>query len=279
MGKRTGSHFAVLLVASAALLSFTGDIRAAEPFKDFTFRTVKPPKPGAKKLITIQIGIKKPEQSPADAFIGPRQQIVAPSKQAKLDWFWADISPDLSAKAPGRFQDALNILSKAPAGQAVQTPRLTGFRQIAKAHGTDILLATIGKGISPALVLAMIQTESSGKVSASSSAGASGLMQLMPATAERFGVSDRTDPKQNIKGGVAYLEVLLKLFDGDPILALAAYNAGENAVKKHGGVPPFAETRAYVPKVIAAFQVARALCMTPPELFSDGCVFDLKDTP
>ena len=75
-------------------------------------------------------------------------------------------------------------------------------------------------------------------------------MQLIPATAARFGVTDATDPAQNIKGGVAYLAWLLTHFDRDPILALAGYNAGENAVTKHGGVPPYAETRAYVPKVL-----------------------------
>jgi soluble lytic murein transglycosylase-like protein len=98
-------------------------------------------------------------------------------------------------------------------------------------------------------------------------------MQLMPAAAERFGVGDRLDPAQNIRGGVRYLDQLMKDFDNDPLLVLAGYNAGENAVRKHGGVPPFAETRDYVPKVLAAFSVARGLCLTPPELVSDGCAF------
>jgi len=88
-------------------------------------------------------------------------------------------------------------------------------------------------------------------------------------------VTDSMDPAQNIKGGVAYLDWLLKEFNGDPMLALAGYNAGENAVKKHGGVPPYSETRDYVPKVLAAYAVARALCKTPPMLISDGCVFNL----
>ena len=66
---------------------------------------------------------------------------------------------------------------------------------------------------------------------------------------------------------------LFKEFSRDPVLALAGYNAGEGAVQKHGGVPPFAETRAYVPKVLAAWDTARALCLTRPELITDGCVF------
>ena len=107
---------------------------------------------------------------------------------------------------------------------------------------------------------------------AESGKGATGLMQLIPATADRFNV-DASVPAQNIQGGVTYLNWLLDKFGGDPILALAGYNAGENAVIAHNGVPPYAETRNYVPKVLAAWKVARGLCMTPPELFSDGCVF------
>jgi soluble lytic murein transglycosylase-like protein len=101
-------------------------------------------------------------------------------------------------------------------------------------------------------------------------------MQLIPATAERFGVSDTTDPGQNIKGGVAYLNWLMEEFGNDPVLALAAYNAGEGAVRRHGGVPPYAETRAYVPKVLAAWNVAKRLCITTPQLPGDGCVFQTQ---
>jgi soluble lytic murein transglycosylase-like protein len=98
-------------------------------------------------------------------------------------------------------------------------------------------------------------------------------MQLMPATAARFGVKDSLVAPENIAGGVRYLDWLMKEFDKDPILVLAGYNAGEGSVRKYSGVPPFAETRDYVPKVLAAFQVARGLCLTPPELITDGCVF------
>jgi len=169
----------------------------------------------------------------------------------------------------------LQLLSKPPVGQSVAAPRLTDLLEIARARQIDLLRETVGTGVSPALVLAVIAVESGGRSDAISGAGAQGLMQLIPATADRFGVEDAMDPAQNIKGGVAYLDWLLKEFKGDPILALAGYNAGENAVKNNNGVPPFAETRDYVPKVLAAFAVARNLCRTPPMLISDGCVFNL----
>ena len=122
-------------------------------------------------------------------------------------------------------------------------------------------------------MLAVIGIESAGRIDAVSSAGAEGLMQLIPATAQRFGVTDVTDPAQNIRGGVAYLDWLMTEFDRDPLMVLAAYNAGEGAVRANQGVPPYAETRDYVPKVLAAWQVAQGLCQTPPELVTDPCVF------
>ena len=155
------------------------------------------------------------------------------------------------------------------------SPRLQHIQQIATAQGQNILMATIGTEVSPALVLAVIAVESSGNETAESHKGAQGLMQLIPATAERFGVTDSLSAEQNIRGGVAYLDWLLKEFDGDPILALAGCNAGENAVKANKGVPPFAETRDYVPKVLAAYDVARGLCKTRPQFLSDGCALNL----
>ena len=147
------------------------------------------------------------------------------------------------------------------------------FRILPREQGVEILRSTVGTNVSPALVLAVISVESAGRADAVSSAGAQGLMQLMPATAARFGVRDSFLPAQNIAGGVKYLNWLMEEFGNDPILVLAGYNAGEGSIRKHSGVPPYAETRDYVPKVLAAFQVARALCATPPELVSDGCVF------
>ena len=110
-------------------------------------------------------------------------------------------------------------------------------------------------GVDPRLVHAVIRAESGYNERAQSNKGALGLMQLIPATAERMGVKDVFDPVDNIFGGTRYLSYLIKLFNGDVELALAGYNAGENAVVRHGNrIPPFAETQAYVPKVLAFYR-------------------------
>jgi Transglycosylase SLT domain len=104
------------------------------------------------------------------------------------------------------------------------------------------------------LVRAVIQTESAYNSNATSSAGAVGLMQLMPGTAKQYGVTDRNDPNQNINGGTRYLKYLLGLFNYNLNLAVAAYNAGENAVKKHNNsIPPYPETQNYVRQVLALY--------------------------
>lgn len=105
------------------------------------------------------------------------------------------------------------------------------------------------------LVHAVIHAESAYDANAVSSAGAVGLMQLMPGTAKRYGVFNRRDPQQNVEGGTRYLKDLLKMFDSNLSLAVAAYNAGENAVKRyHNAIPPYPETQKYVKKVLALYQ-------------------------
>jgi putative PEP-CTERM system TPR-repeat lipoprotein len=108
-------------------------------------------------------------------------------------------------------------------------------------------------GLDPRLVLAVIQAESNFNPGARSPANALGLMQLIPATAARFGVRNRADPVQNLRGGMAYLRWLLSFFEGELSLALAGYNAGEGAVLKHLGIPPYPETQAYVRKVLRIY--------------------------
>ncbi len=108
--------------------------------------------------------------------------------------------------------------------------------------------------IDPLLIYAQMHQESSFKLRATSYKGASGLMQLMPATARRLGVTNIYDPKQNIEGGVKYMRMLLNMFGQDVSLALAGYNAGEGAVMKYGNsIPPYAETREYVRRISARY--------------------------
>jgi soluble lytic murein transglycosylase-like protein len=130
----------------------------------------------------------------------------------------------------------------------------------ARPYGSVVAQAAGQYGIDAALLHAVIQVESGYNARAVSKRGASGLMQLMPDTAKRFGVANIFDPADNVRGGAQYLAYLLKLFDQDLPLALAAYNAGEAAVLKYGRrIPPYRETAAYVPKVVGSYQKFRLL--------------------
>lgn len=119
----------------------------------------------------------------------------------------------------------------------------------------EVISAATETSIEPALIHAVIAVESSHNPRALSKKGAYGLMQLMPATAKRFRVSNKHDTKQNILAGAKYLRELLNMFNGNLSLALAAYNAGPQAVHKHGGIiPPYKETMDYVPKVLKIYR-------------------------
>jgi soluble lytic murein transglycosylase-like protein len=129
---------------------------------------------------------------------------------------------------------------------------------LARATQYDSIIEKIAvtAAVEPNLLRAVIVVESGFNSRAVSKRGAVGLMQLMPATATRFGVSNRYDPLQNIRGGAAYLKFLMDRFGHDVRLALAAYNAGEEAVVRNGGqIPPFSETMAYVPRVLKVYRM------------------------
>ena len=264
---------------------------AAAPFAavadDFSFKRVKVGEGLPGKRITVQIdpeeqarylaALPKIDPNPVHEHEEPKAADDAtdkpgPAPASSYAWYWDAVPTGIGATAD-RFDLALSTLSQGPDGTVVGAPRLQRMQEVADQYGKDILRATLDTRVSPALVLAVIGIESAGRSDAVSSAGAVGLMQLIPATAERFGVKDSSDPVENIKGGVAYLDWLLKEFDNDPVMVLAAYNAGEGAVKANSGVPPYAETRDYVPKVLAAWQVAQGLCVSQPMLVTDPCVF------
>lgn len=251
----------------------------AQQDDDFTFRRIGVAPQGVGRRITVQIDPEEQARriappSAVEPRLSPRPETPAEtaSPGARFAWFWTRVRPEMD-QGQGRFLASMEALRTAPEGQSVPEPSVQHLQSIVSAHGAQILAATVGTNVSPALVLALISVESAGRTGAVSHAGAQGLMQLIPATAERFGVTDAMDPAQNIRGGVAYLDWLLTEFDSDVVLALAGYNAGEGAVRRNNGVPPYAETRDYVPKVLAAWGIARGLCATTPQLPTDGCVF------
>ncbi|MDE7243808.1 MAG: lytic transglycosylase domain-containing protein [Oscillospiraceae bacterium] len=162
------------------------------------------------------------------------------------------LSTDLNVRA--RYGAAAAVVPAVPA-----TPDSNSFSQVFSAAyrttgGTDyesyFRLAADTYQLPADLIKAVAKAESDFNANAVSSCGAQGIMQLMPATARSLGVTDSFDPAQNIMGGAKYLRQMLDSFGGDISKAVAAYNAGPNAVKKYGGVPPYQETQNYVTKVL-----------------------------
>ena len=140
------------------------------------------------------------------------------------------------------LQEAAAIQANKPAQSANKAQILNVVSQISKKHGVD-----------EKLVQALIKQESGFNPKAKSKAGAMGLMQLMPATAKNLGVKDPYNTVQNVEGGVKYLKSMLNKYNGNVILALAAYNAGPAAVDKYSGVPPYKETQNYVKNILANY--------------------------
>ena len=147
---------------------------------------------------------------------------------------------------------------RAQAGVVPVMPSDTSLERFTR-YDTAILQAATLYQIPVALVRAVIKVESDFDPRAVSSAGARGLMQMIPATADRMLVRDVFDPRENIFGGVRYLRVLANMFNGDLQLTIAGYNAGEGAVVRYGGIPPYEETRQYVVKVLGYYYQYRSI--------------------
>ena len=175
----------------------------------------------------------------------------------KLPLFRALKYPTLALVSFFVFTNLTGILFSrvfAPAAVAhpVTIKQMAGDIPTSGSESIDRIIFDAGarEGVDPRFIHAVIWQESKYKIDAQSHAGAVGLMQLMPAAAERFGCADRSDPAANIAAGTKYLSWLLKRFDGNVELALAGYNAGEGSVDKYDGIPPYKETKNYV-KIIS----------------------------
>ena len=176
------------------------------------------------------------------------------------------LSSGLTLKLDGhRVEDGLVVLALKGGGEmGVPPAAVRGFvpdevlDEVSVPAGGDLRelasAAARRHGLDPDLVMAVVSVESGFRPQAVSPKGAQGLMQLMPRTASSLGVADALDPAQNLDGGTRHLGQLLTLYGGDVTRALAAYNAGEGAVDRHGGVPPYRETRAYVKKVLERYR-------------------------
>ena len=147
-----------------------------------------------------------------------------------------------------RKEGALNPVSYTPT--APYTPTADELQR----YAAMVKTASQAYGVEASLVHAVISAESNYNPNAVSRTGAQGIMQLMPDTARRYGVQNSMDPNENIHAGTKYLRDLIAMFKGRLDLALAAYNAGENAVIRSGGIPPYAETRNYVPRVLGFYR-------------------------
>lgn len=254
---------ASLPVQAASRLPVIGE-RAGD-----VFRSVRPPAPGTVRRITSPAGTGAKSVVPRR----PGARVFAPDLSPST-WFWAAVDPAMAAADPARLGTVLGALSPELARLGAQVARRGTLNRVLEDHGEALFLAAKQEDLSLPLLLAVIAVESGGRERAVSPAGAQGLMQLMPATAARFGVSDPLDPAQNIAGGARYLSFLLRKFDEDALLALAAYNAGENAVLRFNGAPPYPETMNYVPKAVAAFDAARAVCEVEIAAARGPCLLD-----
>lgn len=158
---------------------------------------------------------------------------------------------------------SLYRLQADPARQ-LPPPRMYNSELAARPFAEAIREAAEQAGVEVEFLHAVVKVESAYRPEAVSPKGARGLAQLMPATAERFGTAADARPARNLLAGARYLRLLLDLFDGDKALAAAAYNAGEGAVRRHGGIPPYAETRAYVPRVLAEYAALKRAARVLP---------------
>jgi soluble lytic murein transglycosylase-like protein len=186
--------------------------------------------------------------------------VTFPAVAAAQIYYWKDASGTivLSDRPKDPSARTFSVGKTVATSDTTQSYKTTRSAESGRASRFDAIINenATAHGVSPHLVRAVIQQESGFNPRAVSHKGAMGLMQLMPATAAELGVTDPFDPIENIRGGVTYLKGLLKKFEHNVELALAAYNAGPNAVERYGAIPPYRETRDYVSRITKAVDVA-----------------------
>lgn len=160
------------------------------------------------------------------------------------------IEPILSQLQHRLLESVLTNLESLLGGARLQAGNSTALKARPSEFDDLIVSAARKHGLDPSLLKAVAQAESNFAPAAVSQAGAKGLMQLMDATAQNLGVSNVFDPTQNIEGGAKFLRQLLNRYQGNEVLALAAYNAGPGAVDRWNGVPPYQETQTYIPRIL-----------------------------
>lgn len=243
-GRRRGFAAAALLALAICGVDFIAMSGAAMPGIATPGLAISD---GATRVPSLQIASPLPL---------PRKAATREASACGCPWApaCAGATVGLKRSCPG-ISDELGLAAAAamrPAAAAVPAPAPKDSSPRDSSPRDITVLATeiaTAHDIDPLLVLAVIATESGFQADAVSPGNAQGLMQLMPATARRFGASDLLNPAENIRAGTRYLRWLLAYFEGDLSLALAAYNAGEGAVIHYGGIPPFPETRAYLRKI------------------------------
>jgi soluble lytic murein transglycosylase-like protein len=205
---------------------------------------------GYMDIASNQIASFEAEEAP----IAPQPQPAASQPQPAAPTVAAPNSVAASAVAVQNPAPAAAVLTPASVSMTSQTI-------LAKPASVDldavVREASSKNRLDPDFVNSVIKAESDFKVHAVSKKGAQGLMQLMPGTAAKLGVSNSFDPKANVEAGTAYLSTLLDLYHDDPIKALAAYNAGAYRVKQYNGVPPYRETRAYIAKIVRDYNAKK----------------------
>jgi soluble lytic murein transglycosylase-like protein len=236
--ERLGAHHAAEMrfCAAARLGSSEGQYRLGRLYLTVPALAVAAPAAVGLLGLAAQTG-----HAPAQALLASRSEVPGEALPTCLQRE-VDVLALASEELPGRIDPRDLVTRLSPARQSVA--RLV--EQLAPAFGVD-----------PRLALAIARVESNFDPEAISPRNALGVMQLIPATAARFAVRDPLNAEQNVRGGLAYLRWLLATFDGDVLRVAAAYNAGEGAVQRHGGVPPYAETREYVRRVLALYGAER----------------------